>query len=209
MIKVCVFFGEELSDVVIKETSLLVTIPKVLVPIVPDINVWTLLVVDWDNWGQVIIVCVDTNLWWNVALMAADLPVYMFHDVNFSMSTLHLEESVCRDLHAVELEEYVSLTFFNILCQCGSLSLSASLDEQLHLMNWCGLFLSLPAKKFNDRGCVSLPLLPLRTSWSSSLNKTWLSSSFKLNKRNIQLTPSQTVLLIVLLILLEYLNNVN
>lgn len=67
--------------------------------------------------------------------MAADLPVYMFHDVNFSMSTLHLEESVCRDLHAVELEEYVSLTFFNILCQCGSLSLSASLDEQLHLMN--------------------------------------------------------------------------
>lgn len=62
--------------------------------------------------------------------MAADLPVYMFLDVNFSMSTLHLEESVCRDLHAVELEEYVSLTFFfNILCQCGSLSLSASLDE--------------------------------------------------------------------------------
>lgn len=62
--------------------------------------------------------------------MAADLPVYMFLDVNFSMSTLHLEESVCTDLHAVELEEYVSLTlFFNILCECESLSLSASLDE--------------------------------------------------------------------------------
>lgn len=138
--------------------------------------------------------------------MAADLPVYMFLDVNFSMSTLHLEESVCRDLHAVELEEYVSLTFFLIY------SVSADRSHyQLHLMNWCGGFLSLPAKKFNDRGCVSLPLLPLRTSCSSSLNKTWLSSSLKLNKRNIQITPSQTVLLIVLLILLllEYLNNVN
>lgn len=44
--------------------------------------------------------------------MAADLPMYMFLDVNFLMSTLHLEESVCRDLHAVELEEYVSLTLF-------------------------------------------------------------------------------------------------
>lgn len=99
--------------------------------------------------------------------MAADLPVYMFLDVNFSMSTLHLEESVCRDLHAVELEEYASLTFFkNKLCECESLSLSASLDELM----W--VFLSSPAKKFNDGGCVSLPLLPLRTSCSSSLNKT-------------------------------------
>lgn len=39
VIKVCVFFCEELSDVVIEETSSLVTIPKVLVPIGPDINV--------------------------------------------------------------------------------------------------------------------------------------------------------------------------
>lgn len=61
--------------------------------------------------------------------MAADLPVYMFLDVNFSMSTLHLEESVCTDLHAVELEEYV-ISLFLIY------SVSANRSHyQLHLMN--------------------------------------------------------------------------